>query len=131
VNTLMKRILVIEDNTVYCRILRLWLESNGYQTLICHDGLDGLNTAKKEKPDLIILDLLLPSLDGHKVCRLLKADQSFSTIPIVIYTSRDLNADEILAKQCGADAFVVKTVQSGVILNTIRGLLTATRDNAQ
>ena len=127
----MKRILVIEDNKVYCRILRLWLESNGYQILVCHDGLDGLNTAKKEKPDLIILDLLLPSLDGHKVCRLLKADRNFNTIPVVIFTSRDLNADEVLAKQCGADAFVVKTVQSEVILNTIRGLLTATRQDAQ
>lgn len=118
-----KRILIVEDNPTFQKMLKMRLESNGYETLLAQDGLMGLNVARKEKPDLIILDLMLPQMDGHKVCRLLKADLSVRRIPVVIFTSRDLDEDAELAKKSGADAFVVKTTRAEVMLDVINRLL--------
>ena len=70
-----KRILIIEDNVVFRKMLMLRLQSNGYETDFAEDGLAGLEKAQKTKPDLIFLDLMLPKMDGHKVCRLLKFDK--------------------------------------------------------
>lgn len=118
-----KRILVIEDNEAFLKVLKMRLEASGYETLTAQDGLEGLNAARKENPDLIISDLMLPAMDGHKICRFLKFDQKRHQIPFVMLTSRDLDEDEKLAQQCGADAFIVKTTRAEVILDVIKDLL--------
>ena len=118
-----KRILIIEDNVDYLKMLKMRLEFNGYKTISVSDGLEGLNVARKEQPDLILLDLMLPGMGGHKVCRMLKFDGSVKHIPIVMLTSRDLEKDRELAKQGGADAFIVKTTKAEVILDVIDRLL--------
>ena len=118
-----KRILIIEDNAAFAKILKLRLESNGYETTVCSDGIAGFHTAQREKPDLVVLDIMLPGMDGHKICRLLKLDQTFRRTPIIICTARDLDRDAQLARQCGADAFVVKTTRPEVILDIIGKLL--------
>jgi two-component system, OmpR family, alkaline phosphatase synthesis response regulator PhoP len=118
-----KRIMIIEDNAAFRKMLKLRLESAGYQTLGEEDGLKGLNAVKEQMPDLVFLDIMLPGMDGHKVCRLLKFDKSFQHIPIIIFTSRDLDEDADLAKQCGADAFILKTTRPEIILDVVRQLL--------
>jgi len=118
-----KKILVVEDNAAFCKILRMRLESAGYETVISQDGLGGLDAVRRESPDLVILDLMLPGMDGHKVCRLLKADRNFGHIPVAIFTSRDLDEDAELAKECGADGFSPKTTRGAVMLDVIKGLL--------
>ena len=117
------KILIIEDNVVFRKMLTIRLEANGYQTSFAEDGLAGLEKAQKEKPDLIFLDLMLPKMDGHKVCRLLKFDKNVNHIPIIIFTSRDLDDDADLAEQCGADAFMLKTTRPEVILEMMKKLL--------
>ena len=118
-----KRILIIEDNEAFLRIMKLRLESTGYEVLTAIDGLAGLNTAKEEVPDLIISDLMLPKMDGHKICRLLKFDNNLKHIPIIMLTSRDLDEDENIAKKCGANAFIIKTTHAEIILDVIKKLL--------
>ena len=117
------RILIIEDNVVFRKMLTIRLEANGYETFFAEDGLAGLEKAQKEKPDLIFLDLMLPKMDGHKVCRLLKFDKNVNHIPIIIFTSRDLDDDADLAEQCGADAFMLKTTRPEIILEMMKKLL--------
>ena len=118
-----KKILIIEDNMAFQKVLKVRLESAGYVTTTAKDGLEGLKFVREVMPDLIILDIMLPGMDGHKVCRLLKFNQKYQHIPIIIFTSRDLDEDADLAKRCGADAFVVKTTRIPIMLDVIEKLL--------
>jgi CheY-like chemotaxis protein len=118
-----KRILIIENNEVFRRTLKMRLEANGYSILDAGSGLEGLNTVRKENPDLVITDIMLPGLDGHKVCRMIKFDRKLSRIPVIVLTSRDLDQDAEIAKQCGADAFVLKTTRPPILLEVIHRLL--------
>jgi DNA-binding response OmpR family regulator len=115
-----KKILIIEDNVDFLSVLNERLERNGYQTISENNGLAGLITAKKEIPDLILLDLMLPEMDGHVVCRMIKFDQKLKHVPVVILTSRDTDADAEMAKKCKADAFVLKTVKFEILLEIIK-----------
>ena len=117
------RILIIDDDPAYVKIIESKLVDVGYQILTAPDGLSGLNLAKKEKPDLILLDLMLPHMDGHKVCRLIKFDQQTQHIPVLMVTSRDLDEDAVMAKKCGAVGFVVKTTRFEVTLDVIKQVL--------
>ncbi len=118
-----KCILVIEDNIAFLKMLKMRLESNGYRTLASQNGLEGLNLVRQEKPDLIICDLMLPGLDGHKITRMIKFDKNIQHIPMIMLTSRDLDEDMKLARKCGADAFVIKTEKPEVLINQIKELL--------
>ena len=119
----MKRILIIEDNPAFLKILKIRLETEGYTVLTAGDGLSGLSAARGEIPDLVITDLMLPSIDGHKVCRLIKRDRTLQHIPVVVLTSRDLDEDAELAKQSHADAFIPKTTRAEIIIDVIDQLL--------
>lgn len=118
-----ERILVIDDDPAFRKIMQLRLEAEGYNTLLAEDGLVGLNLAREEVPDLIIIDLLLPKMSGHQISRMLRFDDSFKHIPIVMLTSRDLEEDADKAKECGADAFIVKTTKSKIVMDVVARLL--------
>lgn len=120
-----KKALVIEDNPVYAKIIEKRLASDGFAIVITHDGLTGFNLVRKIRPDIIILDLMLPTMDGHKICRLLKFDKTCKDIPIVILTSRDTEADAELAEYSRADAFLAKTVNGAIMMNVVHRLLEA------
>ena len=126
-----KRILMIEDNIPFTKILSKFLQTKGYAMLVAENGMQGIQLAKQAMPDLILLDLMLPGLDGHKVCRLIKYDQKIGHIPVVILTSRDLEEDAELAKKHGADAFVVKTTHRQILLDVIQKLLKRSEEKAQ
>jgi CheY-like chemotaxis protein len=117
------RILIIEANPVFRKTLSMHLESNGFAVRSADNGLEGLNLVRKDPPDLVITDLLLPGLDGHKIVRMIKFDKKLSRIPVVVLTSRDLDQDEERARQCGADAFMVKTTKLPVVIEVIQKLL--------
>ena len=118
-----KRILIIEDNVTYSRMLQIRLESTGYRVVVASDGLQGLNLAQKERPDLIILDLMLPEMDGHKVSRLIKFDSKMKNIPIVILTCKNMAKDVELAIENHVDAFIVKGTKTEILLNVVEKLL--------
>ena len=83
-----KRILLIEDEADMVYALTLQLEAINCEVLSAADGQTGLDMARKEKPDLIILDLMLPKMDGYKICRMLKFDEKYKKIPIIMFTAR-------------------------------------------
>lgn len=126
-----KKILIVEDNVAFCKILRIRLEASGYDVSTAFDGLEALSMARRMRPDLILLDLMLPKMDGQKVCRLIKFDRSFREVPVVILTSRDLDEEAESAKQNGADAFLVKTVHPEIMLDVIERLLERASDSVE
>ncbi len=118
-----KRILVVEDEEDYAKGLRLILESNGFEVHTAQTGKKGLEAVRHIRPDLIILDLMLPEIDGYKVCRLLKFDERYKLIPIIMLTARTQEEDKALGKQTGADAYLVKGQKPEILLDQIKALL--------
>jgi len=117
------RILIVEDNPIFLKMVKARLENKGYNVITAEDGLTGYNKALRENPNLVILDLMLPKMDGHKVCRLLKFNNKFHNTPVIILTSRDLEEDANLAKKNGADAFVVKTTKGEILMDVVNKLI--------
>ena len=99
------------------------LEANDYQVSTSFDGQDGLDKARTEKPDLIILDLMLPKIDGYKVCRILKFDEKHKSIPIILFTARTQESDMKLGEEAGADAYFIKPFEPQVLLEKIKELI--------
>lgn len=118
-----KRILSVEDEPAIQQTLKLRLEAAGYEVICAADGAEGLEIARNEKPDLIILDLMLPKRDGYSVCRLLKFDQRYRHIPILMLTARGLQKDRETGGRMGADAYLTKPYDSAQLLATIQNLL--------
>ena len=118
-----KKILIVEDYVNIVEILTMRLQSLGFEVISAYDGQEGLNRARKEKPDLIILDVLLPKMNGFKVARLLKYDSRFKHIPIIMLTSRETKDHEKIARDAGADHYVYKSDQKGTLLRLIRHYL--------
>lgn len=119
-----KRILVVDDDKVIVKRIKEILESESYEVLDAMDGLEGLNLARKEKPDLIVLDLLLPKLNGHQICRMLKFDSRFKHIPIIMFTSNVSAKDKDLGRQAGADAYLFKKYSPDHLLKIVKSLTT-------
>lgn len=118
-----KRILIVDDEPALVLLMEARLKANGYEVLSAGDGQTALEVAKKEKPDLIILDLMLPKMDGYKVCALLKKDSRYSKIPILMFTARAQDEDEKLGVEVGADAYIVKPFEPQVLLAKIQELI--------
>src|SRR3989339_878330 len=120
---MMEKILVIDDDRVIIKRIEEILESENYEVLEAMDGLEGLNLARKERPDLIVLDLLLPKLNGHQVCRMLKFDSRFKHIPVIMFTSNVSVKDKELGRQAGADAYLFKKYSPDHLLKIVKSLL--------
>ena len=118
-----KRILIVEDEAEMVEMIKMRLEAVGYEVLAAYDGPEGLEKAKKEKPDLIILDLMLPKMDGFKVCGLLKKDTRYANIPIVMFTAKAQEEDMVLGREMGADAYITKPFEPKVLLGKIEELI--------
>src|SRR5689334_20286740 len=118
------RILVIEDEKDLVRLLKYNLEKEGYAALTATDGETGLALARKERPDLIVLDLMLPKMDGMEVCRSLRKE---SQIPIVMLTAKKEEIDRILGLELGADDYVVKPFSVRELLARIKTILRRTQ----
>ena len=118
-----KRILIVDDESSMVEMVKMRLEANNYEVLAAYDGQSGLETAKKEKPDLIILDLMLPRIDGYKVCRMLKFDEKYKMIPIIMFTARAQETDKKTGEEVGADAYITKPFEAQILLGKIKELL--------
>jgi len=118
-----KKILIVEDYLNIVEILTIRLEGLGYTVICAHDGQEGLKLAREQMPDLIILDVLLPKMSGFKVSRLLKFDDRYKHIPIIMLTSRETKRHEQLGTETGADEYVYKSDQKGTLLKLINKYL--------
>lgn len=117
-----KRLLIVDDEPDLAEMVKFRLEANGYEILLASDGQQALEVARKEKPDLIILDLMLPKMDGYKVCGLLKKDARYSGIPIIIFSAKAQEDNIKLCQEMGADAYIVKPFEPQVLLDKIKEL---------
>ncbi len=102
------KILAVEDEEVSLELLVLRLENEGYEVITAGDGEEGLKLAREEKPGLILLDLMLPKLDGFKVCRMLKFDNRYKHIPVIMLTALAEEKDINLGGAVGADDYITK-----------------------
>lgn len=115
------RILIIEDDESIRRLIRMHLRMNGFSEVVgAPDGEAGLAAARKLWPDLILLDIMLPGIDGLTVCRNLKADPEFAAIPVILLTARGEESDIVLGLELGADDYITKPFSSNVLLARIR-----------
>lgn len=119
------RVLLVDDEPSIVKMVGKRLEVEGFQVAVAFDGQDGLAKARAESPDLIILDLMLPRLNGYEVCSMLKQDARYRKIPIVLFTAKTQEKDEKLGMECGADAFIRKPFKAPELMGKIRDLLSA------
>ncbi len=119
------RILLVDDEPDLVQMVSVRLKAAGYEISTAYDGQEALEKVKESRPDLMILDLMLPKLDGYKVCRLLKFDERTRGIPILIFTARAQVEDVTLATECGADAYLTKPFEAKVLLGKLQELLSA------
>lgn len=118
-----KRVLVVDDEPDIVETLRFSLEVEGIECIEAYDGEEALAKAKKERPDLILLDVMLPRMNGYKVARLLKFDESFKAIPIIMLTARAQENDIETGKETGADEYVTKPFDTDELVTLVKGYL--------
>ncbi len=118
-----KKIVVVDDEVPIARMLKIRLEANGYNVFMAHDGKAGLDLIHQVVPNLILLDLVLPVIDGFKVCRMLKFDNKYKAIPIIMLTARSADESKNLGQQLGANAYMTKPFEPEQLLKKIEELI--------
>lgn len=117
------RILIIEDDAAISEVLGFNLEREGYEVDVRTDGREGIRKARELAPDLVILDLMLPTIDGIEVCREIRADKATKQIPVIMLTAKSEEADQLVGFTVGADDYVTKPFSIKVLLQRIKVLL--------
>lgn len=130
-DVLKKTLLIVEDDPDLLEVLRLTFEMDGFNLVLATDGEQALAQARRHAPDLIILDLMLPKLDGLEVCRTLRADAAFAQLPILMLTAKSDESDVVLGLGLGADDYVCKPARPRELVARVRGLLRRRESQAQ
>jgi len=115
-----KSILVVDDYPKVVDLIKMRLEYAGYKVDVAYDGQEGLAKARKIVPDLIILDVMLPKMNGYKVCRFLKFDKKYRHIPIIMLTSRAKQSDAEIGMKTGADEYLFKPYKPTKLLEIVK-----------
>ena len=118
-----EKILIVDDDKNICDLLRMYLEKEGYAVVMEHNGIDAVNTFNTESPDLVLLDIMLPQLDGWQVCREIRKT---SEKPIIMVTAKDETFDKVLGLELGADDYVTKPFDTKEIVARIKAVLRRT-----
>ena len=118
-----KKILVVDDEPDAVGLLSIRLKSNGYDVISALDGKSCLKKAVEEKPDLIILDILMPKINGFEVCKRLKERDETKDIPVIMLTAKDSDTDKVIGRVIGANYYIAKPFDSEVLLVKIKELL--------
>ena len=118
-----KRILLIDDHKTVFRLLEAIVRIKGYKLLYADCGQQGIVAAREEQPDLILLDVMMPDLDGFKVCQYLKESEETKHIPVMFLTARGAEDDLALGRKAGADGFMTKPFQTMEVLNQVEKIL--------
>jgi two-component system, OmpR family, phosphate regulon response regulator PhoB len=117
------RILIIEDERGLTQVLTYNLEREGYEVVVAHDGQEGLRKAQMQLPDLVLLDLMLPTMDGLEVCRELRGGERTRNVPILMLTAKAEETDQVVGFTMGADDYVTKPFNVKVLLQRVKALL--------
>lgn len=121
-----KKVLVIDDDRNLCRLLEIYLKKAGFQVLLAYDGFAGLELARSEDPDLVILDIMLPGMDGWEVCQEIR---NFSDMPIIMLTARGEKYDRITGLDLGADIYLTKPFDPDEVVAQVRAFFRRWEDN--
>lgn len=117
------RILVVEDEESLLKLESILFTSKGYQVTGVRGGVDALRSISQDRPDLVVLDIMLPDMDGFEVCRSIKEDPETRSIPVVMLTAKKSSRDLEAGRVAGADAYITKPFKSVKVLEVIGGLL--------
>ena len=120
---LTKRILIVDDDKSIVKIVRGYMEQAGFEVLAAYDGETAMHALRREKPDLLILDLMLPDRDGWEITRLIRADAVLATMPIIMLTARIEDTDKIIGLELGADDYITKPFNAREVVARVRALL--------
>lgn len=118
-----KRILIVEDEESLLKLESILLTTKGYDVTGVSNGMSALQEIEKTPPDLILLDIMMPGIDGFEVCRRIKTDPKTAAIPVVMLTAKKSFADQARGAELGANAYITKPFKSVKIIETIEGLL--------
>ena len=118
-----RKILIIEDDRDIVEMVEYNLREEGYATVSALNGEEGVNLARSERPDLIILDIMLPIVDGFEVCRTLKSDNTTSHIPIIILSAKSQETDKVVGLELGADDYITKPFSPRELIARIRAIM--------
>lgn len=118
-----KTILIADDEIDIVETLKFMLETEGFNVLTAYDGEEALSKAKNNNPDIILLDVMMPKINGYKVSRLLKFDKKFQNIPIIMLTARSQEEDKMIGEETGADEYVTKPFEFVELLEIINSYL--------
>ncbi len=121
-----KKILIVDDDENICELLRLYLEKDGFKTSIANDGKQAVDSAETYKPDLILLDIMLPILDGWQVCREIRKT---SNVPIIMITAKGETFDKVLGLELGADDYITKPFETKEVIARIKAVLRRIGEN--
>jgi len=119
----MKRVLIVDDEQDILESLKFVLEAEGYECYTAINGEDGLKSAKEIMPDLIILDIMMPKINGYKISRLLKFDNKYKNIPIFMLTARSQDEDKLIGQETGADEYITKPFELDYVLGKVNEYL--------
>jgi len=114
------KVLVVDDDPSIVELVRLYLEREGYRVLVAYDGLEALEMARQQQPDLVVLDLLLPEVDGLDVCRILQTE---SDVPIIMLTAKTAEEDRVVGLRLGADDYVTKPFSPRELVARVQAVL--------
>lgn len=119
----MKKILIVDDEQDIVESLKFVLEASGFDCYCAYNGEEGLNMAREISPDLIILDVMMPKINGYKICRLLKYDNKYKNIPILMVTARSQDEDKSIGEETGVDEYITKPFELDDIVKKVEGYL--------
>src|SRR4051812_14349516 len=119
----MAKILVVEDMESVVKLLRMLLEREGFEVTVAQDGLEALEAVRRDKPDLVLLDLILPGLDGLEVCRRIRHDPITAHLPIIILSGKEEETDKVIGLEIGADDYITKPFQANELIARVKGRL--------
>ncbi|HID50924.1 MAG TPA: response regulator transcription factor [Anaerolineae bacterium] len=118
-----QRILVVDDDKEVVRLMRAYLEQAGYEVLVAYDGDTAVHILRRDKPDLLLLDLMLPDRDGYDITRLVRSDPALAAMPIIMLTARVEDTDKIVGLEMGADDYVTKPYNPREVVARVRARL--------
>ena len=119
----MKKVLIVDDEQDIVESLKFVLETEDFECYTAFNGEDGLKSAKEIMPDLIILDIMMPKMNGYKISRLLKFDSKYKDIPIIMLTARSQEEDKLIGEETGADEYITKPFELDNVVKTVKEYL--------
>jgi CheY-like chemotaxis protein len=117
------KILVVDDDPKALLLMEAVLKPHGYDVVLIKDGEQAIQTAIKEKPDLILLDIMMPDMDGYTILNKIKKEETMKNIPVVMVSVLDLDGNKAFANICGASAYITKPIDSKLLIKTIAQFL--------